>query len=75
MEKQITFCTYWLGVACLVIALALRVAEIWMGPTVLLDSAGKMAIGHLSLYKGALVFFLASIASAVYAWAKAQKAL
>lgn len=67
MEKRIAFWTYWLGVACLVIAVVWRVIRIWVGP------ADVLGFAPLSLYKGALLLFVAAIATAGYAWTKGQK--
>ena len=61
MEKHIARWTYWLGTACLVIAVIWRVSGIFVAPT------PAFGVWPLSFYKGALVFFLAAIASASYA--------
>jgi hypothetical protein len=67
MEKHIANWTYWLGVACLVIALVWRIASIWMGPQ------QALGIVPLSFYKGALLFFITAIATANYSLAMRQK--
>ncbi len=67
MEKHITRWTYWLGVVCLVIAFVWRVSWIWFGRT------QALGVTPLSFYKGALLFFVAAIASASYDRAKGQK--
>ncbi len=67
MEKHITHWTYWLGIACLVIALVWRVSSIWLGST------QTLGVTPLSFYKSSLLFFVAAIATANYTWAKGQK--
>ena len=66
MEKQIALWTYWLGVACLIIGVVWRVVYIWNQTTVL-------GVGYKVFYDGALMFFLATIATAGYGWVKGQK--
>jgi hypothetical protein len=63
--EQIEKITYWLGVACLIAALAWRLIKIGIGPVAALDLA------PLSFYRGALVLFVASIATRSYRKTKA----
>ena len=65
MEQQIMKLTYWLGLACLVAAVLWRIVKIWTGPVAGLDLA------PLTLYRGALVLFVASIATSTFSKTKA----
>lgn len=67
MEKHITRWAYWLGSACLAIALVWRVLNLFR-PTETLRG-----LDPLSFMKGALLFFVAAIATANYAWMKSQR--
>ena len=62
MSKIIMRVSYWLGIVSVVVALVWRAANavgIW------LPHGG---VGYLSFFKGALLFLLAAVASASYAW-------
>jgi hypothetical protein len=68
MERQIAHWTYWLGLACFVIALLWRVLNVFY-------PMGELrGMEPLSFLKGALLFFVASIATANYAWMRSQRA-
>jgi DMSO/TMAO reductase YedYZ heme-binding membrane subunit len=67
MEKQLAQYTYWLGLACAVIALVMRGFSglgVWM----------PQRIVPMTFYKGALLFLVVAIATANLAWLKIQKA-
>lgn len=67
MEKHILTWSYWLGLVCTVIALVLR---IWTALGLSLKQGQN--IWNMSFYKGALLFFLITVATASYSWARSQ---
>jgi len=67
MEKHVTQWTYWLGSACLVVAVVWRVLDLFQ-PT-----GALWSLQPLSFLKGALVLFVAAIATANFAWMKSQR--
>ena len=72
MERNIVHWSYWLGIACLVIALlwrAFNALGIWLPATI---TPGN-TVYYMSFYKASLLFFVAAIASANYALLKSQK--
>ena len=72
MEKQIVTGSYWLGLLCSLIALALRSLNAFgiLTPTVV--QQGK-TLWYMSFFKGALLFFLIAIATASYASVRGEK--
>jgi hypothetical protein len=66
MEKQILHWSYWLGLACLIIAVVWRIVNVF-------GRGLDTPIGALTLYKGSLLLLVAAIASASYAGFKAQR--
>ena len=74
MEKQIVTVSYWLGILSSLSALGLRALNIFgiLAPTAV--HPGK-TLWYMSFYKGALLFFLISIATAGYAFVRAEKTL
>jgi len=66
MERQILHWSYWLGLACLIIAAVWRAANVF-----------GLALGNsvfpLTFYKGSLLLLVATIASASYAGFKSQR--
>lgn len=72
MEKQIVTVTYWLGLLSSLITLALRALNVFgiLAPTVV--QQGK-TLWYMSFFKGALLFFLISIATAGYSLARREK--
>lgn len=69
MEKQLSNIGYWLGLICTVVALILRaLAALHMYPTTGVPT-GEHAISYLSFVRGAVLFFLLSIAS----WCRTAK--
>ena len=68
MEKHVTHWTYWLGSTCLAIALVWRLLHLFQP---MMGMPG--GLGPTSFLKGALLFYVAAIATANYNWAKAQR--
>ncbi len=71
MEREIARWSYWLGVVCGVLAM------LWRGLIALgLPLTGITTLGNyvapMTLYKGAVLFLLAGIATANYTWLKRQ---
>ena len=66
MERQILRWSYWLGLACLIIAVVWRVANVF-------GLALNAPIVPLTFYKGSLLLLVAAIASASYAGFKSQR--
>jgi len=71
LEKTIGRYSYQLGLLCAAIALVWRILiTVWgYAPTYLLH--GRLI--YTTFLKGAVLFFVVSIAAANYAWLKAQK--
>jgi hypothetical protein len=72
MEKLIARCCYWLGIACLVIAVIWRIVNVfrsWQPSTA--TAAGP--VGHLAFLHGSILFLVATIATACYVWLNSQK--
>jgi hypothetical protein len=75
VEKLIVIVSYWLGLGSTVIALGMRTLNAF---GMLLPPATARAgetIWYMSFYKGALLFFLLSIATSGYAFVRGQKAI
>jgi len=73
MEKHIMRWSYWLGIACLVIAVVWKGTNalgMWLPP----KTASQYAIWYLSFFRGSLLFFVASIGSANYSLVNSRKA-
>ena len=71
MEKLIARLSYWLGMACLVIAVIWRIVSgfrSWQSSAV---TAGP--IGHSAFLHASILFLVATIATACYAWLNSQK--
>jgi hypothetical protein len=66
MERQILHWSYWLGLACLIIAVVWRVANVF-------GLALGQSIFPLTFYKGSLLLLVTAIASASYAGFKSQR--
>jgi hypothetical protein len=73
MEKNIAQVTYWLGIACLIVALVWRALNA-LGLWVPMQVSQGQTVYYMSFYKGSLLFFVAAIATTCYAWFKAQEA-
>jgi hypothetical protein len=71
MEKHIIQWGYWLGVVCVVLALVTRALNV-LGVVSVVVGRGN-PIGYRSFLDGALLFFVAAIATSSYAWFKAHK--
>jgi hypothetical protein len=71
MAKNITKWSYWLGIACLVIAVLWRIlgaVGLPLGESV---SSGR-TFGYLTFYRAGLLFFAATVASVAYEWAEGR---
>jgi hypothetical protein len=67
MEKHLVTWSYWLGIACFAIALvwkAWNAFGMWLPKSM----AAGQTISYMSFYKGSLLFFLVTIATANYTW-------
>jgi hypothetical protein len=67
MPKTIMQVSYWLGITFVVVAFIWRVANaagIWLP---------RGGVGYMSFFKGAILFLLAAVATASYAWCAARK--
>ena len=74
VKKYINRWSYWLGVASAVIALVMRTFNafgVWLPGAVVQG----ITIWYMSFYKGALLFFLAAIATSGYAAVRGQKSM
>jgi hypothetical protein len=72
MEKHIGRWTYWVGIACLVVALGWRAVNA-LGLVAPPTTAPGRAISYWSFYHGSFLFLATSIASACYVWLSEQK--
>ena len=74
MVKQIVIVSYWLGLISSLIALALRALNIFgiLVPTVVKQGS---TVWYMSFYKGALLFFMISIATRIYNSVGSEKTL
>ena len=69
MEKSLAHGSYWLGVACSLVAF------VWKGLEVLnVAPEGFGSVRYMTFYKGGLLFLLIAIAAAACVWLKSQKA-
>jgi hypothetical protein len=87
MEKLIARGSYWLGIACLVIAAIWKIVAVfwyWHSPASTVGAATVGAatpgtttvaavVGYLTFMHGSIMFFVATIASVGSAWLKSQK--
>jgi len=72
MEKLIARGSYWLGIACLVIAVIWRIVNVFWSWHSSASTAGP-SMGHLTFMHGSILFLVATIASVGYAWLNSQK--
>jgi hypothetical protein len=73
MEKHIMRWSYWLGIACLAIAIAWKGVNAF-GMLLPAKTASQYAIWYMSFFRGSLLFFVTSIASANYSLINSHKA-
>ena len=73
MEKHIMRWSYWLGVACVVAAVVIRVLNTFGLSTMLIQTRGN-PISYRSFVDGALLFLITAIATAGFLWFKRQNA-
>ena len=71
MEKSILTISYWLGVLCTVLAVAMRVLNM-LGVSFYEVMTRGNPIAFRTFLNGAMLFFLAAIASAGYSWHKSR---
>lgn len=72
MEKLIARWSYWLGLACLVIAVIWRAVNAF-GFLLPLSVVPGHTVWYLSFFHGSILFFVATIASTCFAWLNSQK--
>ena len=72
MEKLIARWSYWLGIACLIIAVVWRVLNAF-GLLVPINVTPGHSIWYLSFFNGSILFFVTTIATACYAWISGQR--
>ena len=71
MEKHLVTWSYWLGIACFAIALLWKA---WTAFGMLLPKSVLAGpVSYMSFYKGGLLFFLMTVATANYAWFKSRR--
>ena len=72
MEKQIGRYSYWLGIACLVIAVVWRILNafgLWLPVNV---TPGH-TVWYLSFFHGSILFFVATIATTCFTWLNSKQ--
>jgi hypothetical protein len=69
MEKHLSAVGYWLGLICTVLALISRVFIAFSVASPRIGAPGAIAIGYVSFFHGAALFFLLAIAS----WCRTAK--
>jgi len=67
VEKHLVTWSYWLGIACFVIALVWRACNA-VGMLLPKSMVTGQTVSYMSFYKGGLLFFLLTIATANYTW-------
>lgn len=72
MEKLIARSSYWLGIACLLITVIWRVVNVFRSWSPSAVTSGQ-AIGHSAFLHASILFLVATIATASYAWLNSQK--
>lgn len=72
MEKQIVTVSYWLGLLSSLLALVLRLLNMFGILTTRVVEQGR-TLWYMSFYKGALLFFLIAIATASYTAVRGEK--
>jgi uncharacterized membrane protein YhaH (DUF805 family) len=71
MEKLIARSSYWLGMACLAVAVIWRVAIVFR--SVQSPAATGAAIQPGSMMHASILLFVASIATTCYSWLNSQR--
>jgi hypothetical protein len=72
MEKLIARSSYWLGIACLIIAVIWRIVNIFWSWHSSASTPGPI-LGHLAFLHASILFLVATIATVGYAWLNSQK--
>lgn len=67
MEKLIARWSYWLGIACLIIAVVWRIFNAFGLLQPLTVTPGR-TVWYLSFLHGSVLFFATTVATACYAW-------
>jgi len=70
MEKLIARLTYWLGIACLVIAVIWKIVNVFR--TMQSPPVAGGPLSHLAFMHGSILFLVATIATACYVWLNSQ---
>jgi hypothetical protein len=73
MEKHIMQWSYWLGMACVLLAVVTRILNSLGVSTMLLQTRGN-PVSFRTFVNGAMLFLLTSIATAGFVWFKRQSA-
>ena len=75
MEKLISRCSYWLGIACLVIAAIWRIANVFRSLQSSATTGGFIGgtIWPSSFMHASILFLVAAIATACYSWLNSHK--
>jgi hypothetical protein len=71
LEKQISLLSYWLGLVCVVLSVALR-ALAAVGISIRTGIPGGLSFSYLTFFRGAMMLLLLTIATATLSWAKRQ---
>jgi hypothetical protein len=71
MEKKIVRWSYWLGVACVALSILMRALNL-VGLAGVNSPLGGNPVGYITFFRGAVMFLLAAIAGANYAWFNRQ---
>ncbi len=72
MEKHVIKWSYWLGIACLVIAVIWRAMNA-LGLLLPLTITPGHTIWYLSFFHASILFFVTTIATANYSWFNSRK--
>lgn len=71
MEKMIARSSYWLGIACMVIAIIWKGVNIFRALPAPAGATGPLT--HQAFLHGSIMFLVATIATACYVWLNSQK--
>jgi uncharacterized membrane protein YhaH (DUF805 family) len=72
MEKQIARWSYWLGIACLVIAVVWRTVNAF-GVLLPINVTPGHTVWYLSFFHASILFFVTTIATACYTWLNSRQ--
>jgi hypothetical protein len=71
MEKHIMRWSYWLGVACVALAIVARILNAFGLPVTIMETRGN-SISFATFLQGAILFLITSIASSGFLLSKRQ---